>query len=276
MRIEGVPFYQQSEGHCGPATLAMALGWSGADATPEELAPRLYTPGMKGTFQADLVAAARREGRLAIPISGLASLLEEFAAGHPVIVFENLALSWLPQWHYAIVFGYDLDREEVLMHSGPERDKRWDLRKFERSWKLADYWGVVILPPGRLAASADEVTHVTAAAGLEQAGQDAAAKRSYEAILKRWPVSLGARVGLANLEFKARRFERAATLLREATVDHPRAASAWHNRAVAEAALNDLRGARVSATRAVRFASAAQKEQFRRTLKPWLTEEETP
>lgn len=276
IRIEGVPYFEQAEGHCGPATLAMAMGWAGRDVGPTELATQLYTPGMKGTFQSDLVSAARRQGLLAIPLSGMRPLVSELAAGHPVIVFENLALSWLPQWHYAIVFGYDLEREEILMHSGPEREKRWDLRKFERSWKLGDYWGLIVLPPGRLASTGDEVAHVVAAAALEQGGHEAAAKKTYQAILGRWPRSLGARLGLANIEFRARRFERATSLLREVTVDHPNAASAWHNRAVAEAAMHDLRGARASAHRAVRLASVNQREAFRQSLAPWLSEGGTP
>ncbi len=107
IEISNVPFIEQSEGHCGPASLAMALQWSGLDVSAQEIASQVYTPGMKGSLQNDLIGAARRHGRLAIPIQGLPDLLKELRAGHPVIVFENLALSWLPQWHYAVVFGYD-------------------------------------------------------------------------------------------------------------------------------------------------------------------------
>ena len=72
-------------------------------------------------------------------------MLTEIAAGNPVIIFENLALSWLPQWHYALALGYDLQRQEIILHSGHDANFRWDLSKFERSWMLGDYWGLVVL-----------------------------------------------------------------------------------------------------------------------------------
>lgn len=235
--IQNVPFIEQSAGHCGPATLAMVFAWAGRPVPVEDLAPRMFTPGMKGTFQADMIGAARRNGMMAIPIRDLRTLFAEIDQGNPVIVFENLALSWAPQWHYAVVFGYDLAREEVVMHSGPEKDKRWDLRKFERSWKLGDYWGLVVLPPNRLSATAGEGEHMVSAAALEEAGHWSQAQVAYDAILTRWPRSLGARIGLGNVAFRAGQYGSAVKHLRQATEEHPESQSARHNRAVAEAAL---------------------------------------
>jgi hypothetical protein len=54
-----------------------------------------------------MIGAARRHGRLAYLITGPDSMFEEVAAGHPVIVLQNLGLSWYPVWHYAVVVGYD-------------------------------------------------------------------------------------------------------------------------------------------------------------------------
>lgn len=239
VQIEGVPFIEQSAGHCGPATLAMVFSWAGRPVPVDELATKVFTPGMQGTFQNDMIGAARRHGLVAVPIRDLVSLMAELDAGHPVIVFENLALSWLPQWHYAVVYGYDLAREEVIMHSGPEEAKRWDIRKFERSWKLGDYWGLVVLPPDQLSASASELDHVVASAALEEANHLADARRAYESILKRWPKSLGARIGLGNIAYKDGELQSAVMHLRQATIDHPDSDSARHNRAVAEAALRE-------------------------------------
>ncbi len=169
----------------------MVMNWNGRNISVDDLAAQVYMPGMKGSLQADMVSASRRNSMMAIQIEGLSSLLREVSAGHPVIVFENLALTWAPQYHYAVVYGYDLDQETVLMHSGPTAGKKWDMRKFERSWMLGDYWGLVVLPPGELAASGTELAHVTAAAGLEQLSKTAEAEKSYLAILKRWPPKPG-------------------------------------------------------------------------------------
>jgi hypothetical protein len=234
--IPNVPFINQSAGHCGPATLAMVMNWNGKSISVDELVPLVYTPGMKGSFQADMISASRRNSMMAIQIEGLTSLLTEVSAGHPVIVFENLALDWAPQYHYAVVYGYDLDQEHVIMHSGPEAGKKWDLRKFERSWMLGDYWGLVVLPPGELAATGTELAHVTAAVGLEQALKLEAAEKSYFAILKRWQDSLGALVGLGNLFYGKKDYQRSVKYLRQAVKAHPSSDSARHNLLVAEKA----------------------------------------
>lgn len=249
-QIEGMPFLQQTAGYCGPATLAMALSSQGQLTTPEEVGPLVYTPGLKGTFQEDMISAGRRQGFMTVKIQGMESLLAEIAAGHPVIVFENLALSWLPQWHYALVFGYDLDAQKVTMHSGPEAFKRWDLRRFERSWMLADYWGMVLLKPGELAVSANEYEQSKAASALESLGKTAEAEEAYRAILQRWPESLISGIGLANIAYSKGRAAEALQLLKESVRHHPESMEAWHNLSVAQASLGLSKESRMSAERA--------------------------
>lgn len=233
--ISNVPFIEQEVGHCGPATLTMSMQAVGVAADLLTITAQVYIPEMKGSLQADLIGASRRNGLLALPIENLDSLLREVAAGNPVIVFENLALSWFPQWHYALVYGYDLDREEVIMHSGPEKAKRWDLRKFERSWKLADYWGLVVLPPDRLSATADELAHLAAASMIEQQGHAENSFQAYTAILRRWPKSLGALVGIGNFHFSKGNYDASTASLLRAVAMHPESATAKHNLAVAQA-----------------------------------------
>ena len=108
------------------------------------------------------------------------------------------------------------------------------MRIFERSWKLSDYWALVVLSPGVLAFAADELAHLQAAAGLEQVDKIEAAGKSYDAILKRWPKSLGALVGLGNLAYKRRDFKSAVSYLREAERLHPKNQMIMHNLRLAE------------------------------------------
>jgi tetratricopeptide (TPR) repeat protein len=268
--VKGVPFVQQSLGHCGPATLTMALQFYGKALSVEQVAAQVYTPGVQGSFQADMISASRRQGMLAIPIEGMQTVFSEVAAGHPVIVFENLALSWLPQWHYAVLYGYDLSTPKVMMHSGPEAAKQWDLRKFERSWMLADYWGLLVLPPGELSVTADELAHVKATVALENIGKFAEAKKSYESILARWPESLGAAIGSANIAYAEAKPAAAAKFLEQATKNHPHSAIAWHNLAIAYGAEKKETKARRSALEALRWASAEEKTVFSKNLQDWL------
>ncbi len=239
-RVPDVPFVEQRAGHCGPATLTMAMRWAGHDVAVDEIAPRVMT-STTGSLQEDMIGATRREGLMAVRLEGFRALLSEIAAGHPVIIFENLGLSWSPQWHYAIVTGYDLDRRELVMHSGPMADEHIDMKVFERSWKLANYWALAVLPIGVVARSAGELENTRAAAGLELASKPELADVAYRAILAGWPESLSARVGLANVAYGKKDFRRAVSLLEEASRLHPDSDVVRHNLAVARDALTKRR-----------------------------------
>lgn len=232
--IKEVPFIDQSVGYCGPATLTMVMNWAGQKVSVNEVAAQVYTPGLKGSFQADMISASRRQGLMAVPIQNLSSLLREVSAGHPVVIFENLSVSWAPQWHYAVVLGFDIEKQEVIMHSGHDAFYHWDMSKFERSWMLGEYWGLVVLPAGELAVAAGEMDHVKAAVGLEQSKKDTEAEKSYQKILQKWPDNLVSLIGLANLAYKNGNPNLSVDLLKRAIKAHPDSEAAKHNLAVAQ------------------------------------------
>lgn len=227
--IENVRFINQSVGYCGPATLTMAMIHAGHNVEIENIARQVYTPGFNGSLQSDLISTSRRQGLTAITIHDLSSLLLEVSNGNPVIIFQNLALSWMPQWHYALVLGYDLEKKEIVMHSGSKAYTRIDMARFERSWRLGEYWGLVLLAAGKLSASARELPHATAAVGLEQANQFDEAEISYRAILKKWPTNLVALIGLSNLTFKKNQIKETISILKFAVKSHPESKAARHN-----------------------------------------------
>ena len=251
--VAGVPFFAQQESYCGPAALAMVLSWSGLPLTQDEVAAQVYTPGREGTLQSDVVAAARRQGRLAVPVHGLAGLTAELAAGHPVVVFQNLGLGWFPVWHYAVAVGYDLDSGDLILRSGLDARRVMPLGTFERTWARADHWGLVVLPAGELPASADEMTVLRAATGLEQAGRFGAAAAAYGAIAERWPDSLEAWIGLGNAAYATGDLERAENAFRTGARRHPNAAAAWNNLAHVLGATGRRAEAVAAAQRAVRL-----------------------
>ncbi len=229
-----VPFIDQTAGHCGPSTLTMAMQWAGHRARLEQISHEVMNPKQNGSLQEDLISSCRREGMMGIRLEGMEALLKEVDAGHPVIIFENLGLSWYQQWHYAVVVGYDLRKEALILHSGHTPFEHIDMRIFERSWKLSDYWALVVLKPGDLAVAADEFANLQAAAGLEQIDMNEAAGKSYAAILNRWPQSLGALVGMGNLAYKRNDFKSAVSYLREAQRFYPENQMLLHNLRLAE------------------------------------------
>ena len=227
--VSSVPFYPQEAYHCGPTALAMLLGWSHSDFTLEELVSEVYIPEKRGSLQPALLSAARRLNRLAYPIHGMNALLQELAAGHPVVILQNLGLSWVPRWHYAVPIGYDLKKGTITLHSGniEAKEIKWSL--FIRTWGRADYWGLVVLPPNDLPASANERSYLKAVLGLEQAGQWEGAAMAYSAALQRWPYSLGAIIGLGNSHYAMGDLIGAEQAFRKATKTHPQSGEAFNN-----------------------------------------------
>jgi hypothetical protein len=255
-KIANVPFFPQQRYYCGPAALAMALAWTGLSVTMEDMVPQVYTSGKEGTLANDMVTAARRNGRLAVRVSGLTEILGEIAAGHPVLVFQNLSLEIFPQWHFALAVGYDLESRSIILHSGRNRNHITALDVFEHTWARSGYWALVVLPPGVLPATADEKRVLRAAAGLERAGRQRAAAKSYQRIAERWPYSLAALIGIGNARYASGELDDAEQAFRRATQRHPGAAAAWNNLAHVLGRNGRQREAVDAARRAVRLAGA--------------------
>jgi hypothetical protein len=249
--IAAAPFFPQEEYQCGPAALAMVLTHAGRATTPEALVPQVYLPARKGSLQAEMLATARRHGTIAYLLAPrLEDLLQEISAGSPVVVLQNLALDWAPQWHYAVAIGYDLNAREIVLRSGTTRRLAMALDTFERTWARSGRWAMLALPPERLPATASETSYLAAAAVLERVAP-AAARRAYETALARWPASAAARIGQGNAAYAMRDLEGAAAAYARATRDHPGAADAWNNLAQALRELGRREEALAAARRAV-------------------------
>lgn len=230
VELADIPFYAQEDHQCGPAALAMVLNAVGIAVDPESLKPEVYLPHKQGSLQIEMLATARRYGLVAYRLKPhLASLLAEVADGTPVIVLQNLGLSWFQVWHYAVVVGYDLERREIILRSGREKRQVIPLTTFERTWARGGHWAMVALPPGKIPRSAEEVSYVSAVSALERMGQFAAARRGYLAAVERWPRSLAARIGAGNAAYRMRDLEQAEVDFRQAVTIYPDSVAALNN-----------------------------------------------
>jgi tetratricopeptide (TPR) repeat protein len=229
VELDTVPFYPQDAYQCGPATLAMALTWSGLAVTPDELKDQVYTPARKGSLQLAMVGATRRHGKIAYKFNDPAALFPEIAAGHPVIILQNLGLSWLPVWHYAVVIGYDVPQQDVILRSGTTKRKVMSYYLFEKTWARSNYWGLMVLEPNQVPVSAKENDFLDAVVVLEKVNQYQAALTGYQAALIRWPNSLNSLMGLGNSYYYLGDLKGAENAFRDATEYHPQSAPAYNN-----------------------------------------------
>jgi hypothetical protein len=264
--ITSVPFYAQQEYLCGPAAMAMVLQWTGENISPQDLVPEIFTPSRQGSLQSDLLAAARRHKRLAYPFQGLEPMLTELAAGHPVIVLQNLGLGWFPQWHYSVCIGYDMGNQVFILHSGEEAAQHKDWTLFMRTWRRADYWGLVVLPIGHIPASADEHSYLKAVVGIEKTEQWEEAADAYSVALDRWPKSLGAFIGLGNCRYCMGDLLGAEQALRHAIEFHPESGAAFNNLAHVLTEQGRYAEALAMATRAVAIGGTS-KDLYLQTLR---------
>lgn len=249
--IQDVPFFGQTEFQCGPAALAMLARHAGVQVVPDDLTAQIYVPGRKGSFQVEMLAAARRQGLVAYPLRPeLEDLLREVAAGHPVLVFQNLSLQIYPMWHYAVVIGYDLAKKRIVLHSGLNERLDMSIYTFEHTWARAGYWSMVALPPAMVPATARADSFSAAAAGLERVNP-AAAAAAYEAVLQRWPTTREALFGLGNAAYAQGQKEQAVSRFAETVRWHPDFADAWNNLAQVRLELDQHEAATEAVAKAV-------------------------
>ncbi len=230
IELTEVPFFPQKEFECGPASLATSLVYFGAKVTPEELAEQVYLPERKGSLQVEMMASARRNGMVAYQIApSFHDMLREVASGIPVIVLMDFGVWPFSLWHYAVIIGYDMDKSEVIVRSGVNRRVVMPYGLLEYLWKDSKYWALVTPPPGKIPATATEIQYLKSVVALEGAGRKAEAREAYAAMLKRWPDSLGAGIGLANAEYGRGDLKQAESVLRLMVQKHPDQAVAYNN-----------------------------------------------
>lgn len=221
VELAQVPFFPQDDYQCGPAALAMAMKFAGAPVRPESLVDEVWLPARQGSLQLEMLAAPRRHGLVSYRLApAYADLLREVAGGHPVIVLQDVGML-LPQWHYAVVNGFDYATGSIFLRSGLQVRQEMPFSYFERTWVAGRYWAMVVTPPDDIPATATERGWLEALLGLARGGDSEATVRAYRAALHRWPDSLPAAVGLANHLHARGSLQEAAGVLRTALQKSP-------------------------------------------------------
>lgn len=254
VELSSVPFFPQEKYQCGPAALATVLGAQGLTQTPDQLKSQVYLPGREGSLQPELMAAVRRAGQVAYPLQPqFNDLLREVAAGNPVLVLQNLGLSILPQWHYAVVVGYDLERQQLVLRSGTEKRRVTDMAVFINTWRRSGNWGLVVASPQQLPVTAQPARWLQATHALS-AVAPAQADRAYDHAVSRWPARSELWLASGNAKYSLQQFSAAAARFRQGLALHPRDGVLWNNYAYSLSSLNCPLAAARAVSCAVKFA----------------------
>jgi tetratricopeptide (TPR) repeat protein len=186
--IKQVPFYPQQAFFCGPTTLAEVATFHGLIKSPDDIAPATFTPGLAGTLQIEMAAATRQLGMVAYEQHAtMNQLLSLIADDIPVIVLQNNSISWLPQWHYAVVVGYDIASKEVILHTGVTEAHSLNFSTFERTWRRADYWMLAMLPPSKSSEQLDPFIYTKACQDLVNINQTDVGIAALVTATRQWP-----------------------------------------------------------------------------------------
>lgn len=228
--LSDTPFFPQSEYQCGPAALATALAAVHIAVTPDQLTPEVYMPSRQGSLQIEMLAAARRHGAVVVLIpSQLNAVMQEVAAGNVVVVMQNLGFSWVPAWHYAVVVGYDLDRERIWLRSGTYPRFEMSLSAFERTWARSDHWAFVALSADKLSASADADAVAKALVRYEKTASMVERLTAYQTAVARWPAHEVLLMGLGNAAYANQDLPLAANAFTRMIAVYPNSAAAHNN-----------------------------------------------
>ena len=228
--LADVGFFPQEAYQCGPAALATVLAYSQQQVTADELVSQVYIPARQGSLQIEMLATARRYNRLpyVLPAS-LDSMLQEVAAGLPVLVMQNLGLSRWPQWHYAVVVGFDLTDGTLTLRSGTRRDYEMPMAVFERTWARAAHWAVVILPPGKMPVDNNQTRYFQMLADAEPILREESVTAAWRAGVQRWPASDLMSLGLSNHLYGQGLVQDAASVLEQLLAVDTSSAAAHNN-----------------------------------------------
>ena len=172
--LEHVPFHAQAVSPGGAEALAMAMQASGAEVAVDALGAATV---------AEMLAAPRRHGRVSYSAGGsLTALLLEIDAGHPVIVRRTA-----PEDAYAVVVGYDLERNELIVHGPVASAVRTPIGWFDRDWARSDRWAMVVLAPDETPVAVSPRVGLTAIHEYERIAGVEATAPAWIAATETWP-----------------------------------------------------------------------------------------
>lgn len=141
--IQGVPFYDQDDNHCGPAVLAGVVSFWGRTAGNTAR----HHAGASGTLPLDVEQYLHEAGFETKSLKGnIKTLTARVRQNIPVIALLDIGFGPYRIPHYVTVIGFDEVNKVVILHDGITQNKVIGYDSFVRYWSRAAFWMVVAVP----------------------------------------------------------------------------------------------------------------------------------
>lgn len=257
VELKEVPFFAQTDSFCGPAALAMVLNHQGLKTSTEALNPLVFVPERQGSLQIEMQAVPRQFGLLSYQVAPTTqALFDALNAGYPVLALLNLSLQIAPQWHYAVVVGYNPKNNALVLRSGSNEREEVSMYTFEKMWGRSKNWGMVTLKPDApIPAFAAPQAYLNALLGLEHVAPKRALQ-GYQRAIETWPKEAWFRFGGGNMYLADNQLLEAEQELTQAVALYPDFADAWNNLAEVQLKQGKKPEARASINKAIALGGA--------------------
>ncbi|MBX9714073.1 MAG: peptidase C39 family protein, partial [Pseudomonadaceae bacterium] len=146
-------------------------------------AKALQLPEAEARLQQNMLTQVNSHGLLVYPLQpSLQALLEQVAAGLPVLLRFNEGMAWVDMPRYAVLVGYDRAEQTLLLRAGNSRRWQTSFASFESAWQSSGAWAVLVLAPVQLPAKVDAQRWLLAADEVARAGHKEAAANARRAL----------------------------------------------------------------------------------------------
>jgi len=143
--VENVPFVEQKDKFCGPAAMASLMQFYGQTIDQDEIAKEVYIPELNGALISDMENFARENGYSVESSNGNVKALKSLIDNQqPVILLVDKGKWKVSVPHYYVVYGYNDEKETILLHSGFENDQEISFHKLDNEWKKMNRLMLVI------------------------------------------------------------------------------------------------------------------------------------
>ncbi|MCK1792604.1 peptidase C39 family protein [Pseudomonas violetae] len=176
-------FYRGQTHQSGPQVLASLLSQQGVAITPGMLDKPLHLPAGEAQLPQNMLNLAREYGLVVYALDDrLPALLAQVAAGYPVMVRFTEGSAFWAEPRYAILSGYNTQKQTVLLRASMNRRMLMSFSSFESAFKDGGGWAVLLQKPDQIPVNVDPQRWLKAANDLAQAGQEQAAARAKKAL----------------------------------------------------------------------------------------------